>query len=598
MLTLAIGFYYGRSVTTFRDYAIGNRNMSDFVLTVSLIATTYGGVILNSRLDALYHQGFYVVMMYLASPINYYLATRFVIVRMKEFSGHFSVAESMGSIYGSAVRMLSAIFGIMLTVALLASQFKVGLRISTILYPEIEEFSTYSAMVLAGLVILYSTFGGARAVAFTDVYQFFLFGICFPILIFTFLYYAKNPLDNWRNLKAIPQFNISKVLTWNEALVGSLTYFIWRSVFPFDPARIQRFYMSSSVYQAKKVFKNSAVIRAILVLLFFSVALALHLGGHKISTAQNVLDYIVELSYFPGMRGMLITAIIALLMSTADSNLHAASVLFTNDVLPVITGRTNHTGYKPSLKTVRIASILIGLISIFVVLHTTNISQLMSKTVHFYGPAVTVPLIMASFGFRPRSAAVLVTMVASSAMTIYRIYYKAQVISQRNVFESLIFSFIVLLVAYYLLPKLPNTGWIGIKDRSAVELQSQETKRWWMQQWYKFKKLLTKEYREGLFPKKEGAFVALGAYFIFSTLLSLCFMQKDYLFPYIYWYMAVMAIGTTLVIYPSFDVYRRKPNFTYFVWPVVLFMLLFVSNIQFAKLGCFGPTVCALLSRP
>ncbi|TDG95783.1 sodium:solute symporter family protein [Cardinium endosymbiont of Culicoides punctatus] len=595
IVTLVIGFYCGRGVTTFRDYAIGRKKMSSFVLTVSLIATTYGGIILNYRLDALYREGFYAFIRYLASAINFYLATRFVIVRMKEFTGHFSVAESMGSIYGLTVRMFSAIFGIMLTTALIASQFKVGLRISTILYPEIEKFPIYSAMFLAGLVILYSTFGGARAVAFTDVYQFFFFGICCPILICAFLYYAKNPLENWRSIQEIPEFNIKKMLVWDEALKCSLTFLLWRSIFPLDPARIQRFYMSSSVYQARKVYRNGAIVRAVLVFVFFSVALALHLGGHKVSTNQNVLDYIIELSYFPGMRGVLITAIIALLMSTADSNLHAASILFANDVLPVLTGKIRDANYTPSLRTVRIASVFIGFISLFVVLQTTNISQLMNKTVHLYGPAVTVPLIMSCFGFRPRSAAVLLTMLTSSAITLYRISYKAQDISQRNVFESLILSMIILFIYHYFLPKLPNTGWVGIKDRSAVELQNQETKYWWTKQMYNFKTLFTRQYRESLFPKKERSFILWGMYFILNTLLALCFIQKDYFNGYIYWYIAVMAIGTILIAYPSFDIYNRKPSYIYFVWPVLLVILLFVSSIQFAKLGNFVPMACALL---
>lgn len=264
---LATGLYYGKGIKTFQAYAVGSRKMSDFVITISLIATTYGGGILVSRLDDYYRQGFYMLIMDLASPINFFLASRFMVPRMKEFMGHFSIAESMGSIYGPMVRVLTGILGIMMSIALLASQFKVGLIIATTLYPEAEQFSNYLTAILALLVISYSTFGGARAVALTDVYQFFLFGICFPILVVMVLYHTQNPLVGWQKLIAIPQFNVEKVLMWNDALTAALAYFIWRSVFPFDPARIQRFYMASSVQQATRVFSNSAIIRVLFSIL-------------------------------------------------------------------------------------------------------------------------------------------------------------------------------------------------------------------------------------------------------------------------------------------------------------------------------------------
>ncbi len=588
------GLYYGRGVKTFEDYALGNRKLSTFVLTVSLIATTYGGNILNTRIDGLYRQGFYLYIMDLASPINYYLIARFVLVRMKEFMGHCSIAESMGSLYGQEVRMLTAFLGILFSMALIAAQFKVGFHITTLLFPEMENFSTLSAILLALLVILYSSFGGARAVALTDVFQFFLFGVCLPVLIFTLLYFAKDPLAGWQKMTNMPQFNPKQVLCWNNALSGSLAYLLWRSVFPFDPARIQRFYMSSSIQQATTVFKRSAVIRVVLPTLFLLVAIALHVGGHTIPTTQNALDYLTKLTCFPGLRGILVAAIIALLMSTADSSLHAASILFGNDVWAVAKqwAKKNH---KPSLKTMRIASVLIGLASLLLVIHTTDVLQLLNKTVHFYGPSVTVPLILASFGFRPRPAAVLWTMIANTIMASYHILYEGNSVTQKDVFLSLLFGAFVLFLMHYSLPKEYPQGWIGIKDRNPIDLQAQETKRWWVANWQQIRKMATYSFVAAHFPRKESTFTLFGIYIIVSSFLALFSIDEGYFWPYVYWYMVVMAIGTILMVYPSFHAYKPGGNkCLHLLWPIVLFGVLFVSGMQFAILGHFSPMLCTL----
>ncbi|WP_339044545.1 hypothetical protein [Cardinium endosymbiont of Tipula unca] len=241
----------------------------------------------------------------------------------------------------------------------------------------------------------------------------------------------------------------------------------------------------------------------------------------------------------------------------------------------------------------------IGGISLYsALIYTGNIYKLITRGDGIYLPIIGVPFAMAILGFRTRKAVVFTTMFIGGIYGIYASYSASSTFSgaiTKGMVASMAISVFTLVVGHYIAPRLPNTGWVGIKDPSAVELQNQETRRWWMQQLCNFKMLFTQQYRVGLFPKKESAFVGLGAYFIFSALLALCFMQKEYLFPYIYWYMAVMAIGTTLVIYPSFEVYKREPSLVYFVWPVLLFMLLFVSSIQFMKLGHYNPMLCALL---
>ncbi|WP_243517668.1 MULTISPECIES: sodium:solute symporter, partial [unclassified Candidatus Cardinium] len=481
--TLAIGLYCSKSVTTFKDYAVGSRNMSTWVVTISLIATIYGGNFLHTQLTGYYYQGLYMLILSLGSPLRFYLASRFIIVRMKEWLGDYSIAESMGRLCGRSVRILTAIFGIVVTIAKVSAQFKISLIIiESITSCNAPAYSNYYTVILGLLVTAYTILGGARSVALTDVYQFCFFTVCLPILTFTLLYNGKNQWINWQKFVNMSQFNLSQVATWDisptwdNSLVHLFTYFIWHSIFTFDPAQIQRFYMSSSIQQATKVFFKSGTIRIVFSFLFLVVIAALYTSGNSVPPKQKILDYIMQLNHFPGIKGLLITSVIALCISTVDAYLHTGSVLFANDIWPFITGSRERTD-KYSLRVVRISSGLIGIATILITLHMSNIRQFLNKVFYFYTPSVTVPMIMACFGFRPRSAAVLWSMGINTAMTVYHIFIKGQPIRERDVFLSLIYGasilFILMKWLFYLshrdLEEMMHVRWTKV-DHHGVAL--------------------------------------------------------------------------------------------------------------------------------
>lgn len=592
VITLAIGLYCGKGITTFQDYAVGNRKIRSTVLAISLVATVYGGRSLTDGLDIDYRYGFYRFMCMIAQIAGFYIASRFIILRMETFIGHLSIAESMGSLYGPTVRMLTGIFCIIFSTFILTSQLQVGLTITKILYPAIEQFSTHSAIILALLVISYATFGGIRAVVLTDVYQFLLFGLCMPILIFVSLYHVNNPLVNWQKLTTIPYFNFNKVFTLHNTLKWISRSFICGFLCIFEPLCIQHFYMAASTQRATKTFYKRIIIGAILNILLLSTAVAVHLGNHTIAPHQHVIDYLMQLANFPGMRGILVTVIIALLMSTADSSLHTAAVLFTNDVLPVLVGSTNQIAKYP-LRIVRIASACIGITSIFMMVYQINCSALFDTIILYY-IIFTTPLIMSSIGFRPHSTAILLNMGINIVKQF--IGHQRMLASHYGTLEAFAFNVFSLMAIHYLLPKRPNTGWVGIKDLSPLELENQATKRWWLRRLQDCKLLFTGAYWRNLFPKRESTFILLGVYLVINTFIALCCMQKDYFSHHVYWYILVAAFGTILVIYPSFHRYKTANHpILYWTWPVLLFIVLFVSSIQFAKLGHFSPMVDALL---
>lgn len=399
-------------------------------------------------------------------------------------------------------------------------------------------------------------------------------------------------IADWQRLQAIPQFSITP-WHWDIALKKEVfQYAIFVILIYFNPSMIQRFYMASSVRQAVKIFNAIWISWVALAIIFLSIAVVLHLGNHPIQSNQNVLQYILDQAYFPGMQAMLITTSIALLMSSADSELHIASVLFTNDLWPMIT-HVVKSRISPMTVT-RMAAIVVGIISLMVALYTSanSVEQLLITAACLYAP-IHILLLFTGWGFRPHAITALGTIAIHACITIYLIFQGS--LLSKHFFVLICSSIVTLLLTHYFLPRFPNTGWIGIKDRSDWDRQNQAIQRWWRERLQQLQAPFTPVYRKNLFPKEVSTFILFGIYVIISTIIAIFFIQKVYFFPYVYGYMAIMAIGTIVVLYPALHGYRPGGHpILHWIWLIVLFLVLFVFNIQMAKLGHFSPMVCAL----
>lgn len=123
---------------------------------------------------------------------------------MGKFLNNVSAPESLGKLYGRYVQVIAGIGTVLGSVGYIAIQLRVIYRIIAVYW------TTDSACNVAGIVfdeewltiivasffILYATFGGVRAVTFTDVIQFLTFGTLFPVpaLVVQRFFYVSGAL--------------------------------------------------------------------------------------------------------------------------------------------------------------------------------------------------------------------------------------------------------------------------------------------------------------------------------------------------------------------------------------------------------------------
>jgi solute:Na+ symporter, SSS family len=165
IVTLVIGLRYGRSVKTLKDYALGGKNFSTSTLVATIVATWITGSFLTWRIGDMYANGLYAIIWCVCDVGTLMLTGWVFAMRMGPFLQSASIAEALGNLYGKSVRTITALFCLSVSIGLVSLQLKTGERIFSML---LGWDSVRTQMVIGSIVIVYSAFGGVRAVTFTD----------------------------------------------------------------------------------------------------------------------------------------------------------------------------------------------------------------------------------------------------------------------------------------------------------------------------------------------------------------------------------------------------------------------------------------------
>jgi len=325
--------------------------------------------------------------------------------KMAQFLGKLSVADAMGDIYGKKVRIISSIAGSIGAAGMIAVQ----LKLAGVLFEYSLNLPAHLGIViLTFIVLLYSSFGGIRAVAFTDVIQFLTFIVIIPLVAYTLL----NTTDNFASIIDIlqnnPNFNPQNIFDFtNPEALFHFSIFLFFIVPSFNPAMFQRIAMAKDIHQVRDAFVSSAVICVIFALIVCWIGI-LTLAMNPALHGDEIVKYIITNSANPGFRGLILVGIMAMILSTVDSFINSTSVLLVHDFFKPLKLITE----KQELIAARIASVVIGCMALALSLKDNSLLELIILTNSFYMPVVTVAFILAIFGFRPKEKSVLVGMSA------------------------------------------------------------------------------------------------------------------------------------------------------------------------------------------
>ncbi|MEM9416797.1 MAG: sodium:solute symporter family protein [Bacteroidota bacterium] len=439
VVNVVVGFRVRGKSQTFREYAVGNKKFSTATLTATIVATWVSGSVFFYSIEQTYSKGLYYILALPGIPAGQLIIAYLVGPRMGKFMHNISVPEVLGELYGKTVQFIIALSSVLYSVGFISIQFKVISQVLVILfgYKGLEV-----PIISATLVILYSTFGGVKAVTFTDVVQFFTFGSFLPVFALVIWGYLPAPGEQVGYLlNTSPFFSLREVIDWTPEFMGTvalLCYFMTTPSLP--PQLFQRMVMARDTTQLKQAFTYAAVLIALMLVIIVWVSILL-LADHPGLAPNQVVDYMVNKYTYPGLKGLLGVGVIALAMSTADSLLNSCAVLMANDMLPMVASKPQN-----ALKIAKRSTFVLGFSALLMDLQVQNLLQLLLLTANFYIPIVAVPIALTIFGFQTSKRVVFMAIATGFVVTATCLFYFKSV---NSFFPGMLANLGVMLGAHY-----------------------------------------------------------------------------------------------------------------------------------------------------
>ena len=573
LLNLIFGLASGRGIKNIREYAIGNRNFSTATIVATIVATWIFGSVVSLNLIETYNNGLYFIIPGIADGISFFVIAYFYAPRMKEFLGKLSVAEAMGSIYGKDVRVITAVSGIIPAIGNIAIQFSIFTILLNYLFGEINIY----ILVFASLVVItYSTLGGIKSVTFTDMIQFFTFGVIIPMMVFL-IWKEISSVDEISNILVTnPLFDYKEVLNiGNPRFSSVILLFLFFMIPGLDPALFQRITMAKSTMQIARAFIISGIVISCFYMLVDFAGVLLLANNVTNINESNVLQYVLD-NYCPdGFKGFFIIGIMAMIMSTADSYINTSSVLFSYDLCQSLGVRLSE---QKTLLLIRVSSLFIGITGLLLSFWSTNLLEMILASHGFYMPIVSVPLILAIFGFRSSRAAVLIGMVAGFVTVIYfKVFSKVD-----SIMPGMLGNLIFFMGSHYMLGE--KGGWVGIKDKSPLDALRLERKRKINRFLYSIKTFSFIRFCQNNTPNEEKIFVYFGLFstiIIFSNAYTLPKnLQEQYMTILNFIYYSALVLSAVFITYPVWLEKFKNKIFISVLWNVTVFYnLVFCSSL-------------------
>jgi SSS family transporter len=232
----------------------------------------------------------------------------------------------------------------------------------------------WEAILLTGaFTVVYTWYGGLRAVVWVDVVQLFVYLIGGVAALWVL---ARLVPGGWSGISAAAPGKMRIVHleggfaspTWLlTGVVGGA--FLSMASHGVDHLIVQRLLASRSLRDARKALVTSGFVVLLQFLLFLAVGTGLFVfyGARRFAAPDEIFPtFIVE--HLPaGITGLVIAAILAAAMSTISSSLNSLASAATHDLYAPLTGRTDeaHLMRVGRMLTLTWAVVLIGAAMLF-----------------------------------------------------------------------------------------------------------------------------------------------------------------------------------------------------------------------------------------
>ena len=431
LLVLFIGFYFYRKNKNTNDYYVGGRNMGSLHVGLSVVATDVGGGFSIGLGGLGFLMGLSGSWMLFTGLIGAWLSAVLLIpkvIKQGHKFGYLTFPQLLKENYGVTVAMVAGIISFIGYLGFTSSQLLAGAKLAVGTFPELDLL--HALYIMGAVAIVYTVFGGIKAVIYTDTFQ---WGILMVGLICVGIPIAYFSLGGWEAISAVlpdrflSMTNISWVQFANWFITILPIWFVGMTLY-------QRIYACKDEKTAKKAWYIAGLFEwPIMAFMGIALGLLARVGAEQglfladgYATAAGMdpeigLPLLLKSILPVGLMGLMVSAYFSAIMSTADSCLLAASGNFVTDILGMKENNPN------AIKVSQIITFAIGLVAILIASFMTSVLDLMLLSYAFMVSGLLVPVLGMLWSKKKKPLAALMAMLFGGFSTLLLTFFEVNI---------------------------------------------------------------------------------------------------------------------------------------------------------------------------
>ncbi|GAA3737479.1 sodium/proline symporter PutP [Spinactinospora alkalitolerans] len=355
VVMVAVGLLVYKRTTSLSDFVLGGRQLNSWVAGLSANASDFSGWLLLGLPGAIYLSGLGEAWIAVGLGIGFYASWRIVAPRLRVYtervsdlrnggeSNSLTLSSYLENRFGDHSGLLRGISAILILVFYLFYVAS-GLLSMGVLFDQVFGWPPAIAVIVgASIIVLYTFLGGFLAVSLTDVIQAAMMWIALlivPVVAVVTIGGFGTALDtvgdrnenllsafggasladgSWQTTDALGAVVIVSGLAWGIGYLGQ----------PHILARFMGIRSIADIPKARVVSVGWAVTAMFLAVLVGFSGIAYF--DTPIDNPESVFLSLIQALTHPLVAGLLLAAVLAAVMSTADSQLLVAAAALTED---------------------------------------------------------------------------------------------------------------------------------------------------------------------------------------------------------------------------------------------------------------------------
>ena len=445
MLGVGIFFFLKSKNSGEKDYFLGGRSMGPWVTAMSAQASDMSGWLLMGFPGSIMAFGMGKVWIGIGLALGTAANWIFVATRLRRFSkaanDSITLPQYLTNRFASSSPALKVICAVIFLIAFtvyVASAFNAGTAVFCAVIPWFTGHKELAMIIFAAIILIYTFMGGYKAVCWTDFFQGLLMLVA--LLAVPIVMYVAGDFNSTYDgvfAEGITAFNSNPFTASWQDIVSGLGWGLGYFGMPHILVRFMSVKKSSMIKKSATVAITWLIITlgAAIVIAFLARTYLLSDGvslAEKLLPASNQQNLFINIvnDIFPGFfAGIVLSAIIAASMSTADSQLLVASSSFTSDIYkPLI--RKDKASDKEVLWVGRIVVLVVTVVGLLIALSgisgegawASNIMAMGENAWGLFGaafgPVVILSLFWKRFNYKGAVAGIIAGAVADIAWLV------------------------------------------------------------------------------------------------------------------------------------------------------------------------------------